>query len=101
LGSANIAYFNRLGILRSANTLNGSDEINPMRNSVFTSSEGNSLDTLIKFVKANDLAKFNNEAHRLLTKKMNLNIPTTGGWTCLHYAAYMGHTQIADALLKT
>lgn len=101
MGSSNITYFNKLGIVGSANIGSSVDEVEMTRNSVLTSSEENALDTLVKQVKANSLANFHNEARKLLAKKMNLNIPVTGGWTCLHYAAYMGRTRIAEELLKT
>ncbi len=59
------------------------------------------LETVIKHIKAGNIADFNKEAQRLVAAKVSLNNTITGGWTCLHYAAYLGRTQIVTTLLQT
>ena len=58
------------------------------------------MEQLLKHIKAGNVAEFNKEAQKLLSQKISLNTPTTGGWTCLHYAAYMGRTQIINTLIQ-
>lgn len=42
---------------------------------------------------------FKEEMKKHTKINIDLDIPGSGGWTCLHYAAYMGHTVIASELI--
>lgn len=86
---SNIAYLNKLGLLRGTN------------DSITTEMHSNDIETIIKLIKAGNLLHFTNEVKNLTSKKVDLNTPTTGGWTCLHYAAYLGRSTIVNELLTT
>jgi len=85
-----MAYYNKLGLLG-----HGSTEAEP--ETVFPMAE-NDIDKLVRHIKSGSTAEFKKEA---ASKKIDWDTPATGGWTCLHYAAYMGRSQIAFELLNT
>lgn len=58
------------------------------------------MDRLVRYIKSGNVAEFNKEA-KSAGENFNWDTPTNGGWTCLHYAAYMGSVQIVTELLNT
>ena len=66
------------------------------------------MDSLLKCIKAGNLAEFSKEAQRLSKLKVDLKAPLSGGnlhleglgWTCLHYAAYYNKGGIVAALIS-
>lgn len=59
------------------------------------------LSKLLRELKAGNVTNFTKEAQRLTSDNIDVNTPIISGWTCLHYAAYMGRTHIVKILLQT
>jgi ankyrin repeat protein len=81
-----------LGLLKSTNDSIIADS---------TTEDTTRVESLIKLIKAGNVAQFKNEVKELVSKDFSLNTPTKGGWTCLHYAAYMGRSTMINELLTT
>ena len=63
--------------------------------------EDDDIGKLVKHIKQGNVIAFNKEVKELYAKKVDLNTPTAGGWTCLDYAAYMGNAHIVGELINT
>lgn len=102
-GPASIAYFNKLGIIGTNARPTANPPLSPNMHESFKGSILGSetiMENIVKFIKSGNLAEFRTEAQKLSLQKISLNTPTTGGWTCLHYAAYMGRNQIITILIQ-
>lgn len=84
-----MTYLSKLGILGPG--LDSGAEV---------SAESSNIEALVKHIKTGQIASFISEAKSLAAKGFDFNTPTTGGWTCLHYAAYMGRSTAVSELLS-
>lgn len=84
-----------MGIIGKTNTF-----VDPEVSRTVSSEDLAIMERLVKLIKIGGILEFSEEAHKLAEKHFNMNTPSISGWTCLHYAAYMGHEQIANELIK-
>jgi hypothetical protein len=85
-----MSYYNKLGLLDHSGTETELETVFPIAE--------NDIDKLVRHIKSGSIAEFKKEA---ADKKIDWDAPATGGWTCLHYATYMGRSQIVLELLNT
>lgn len=90
-----MAYFEKLGLFSSGSVIAEAE----LEREQSPALEKSVVDRLVKHIKSGNFADFKKEAAS--AEKVDWNSATTGGWTCLHYAAHMGKLRIAAELLNT
>lgn len=66
----------------------------------FKEGEFKQVESLLKHIKSGNLREFVQESEKVIAQKIDINIQLAGGWTCLHYAAYAGRSNIISILIE-